>query len=966
MIRNEAQDSKSKRRLLAYTSTALAGILCSSLVPGLAHAQSEPAPAQTVPPPAQPDPSEAQIADVPGSDIVVTGSRISREGFTAPTPVTTLGSAEIETRNPTTVGEILSTIPSFRSVLSSTGGGTRTRGGAVDRADLRGLNDTFATRTLVLVDGRRFVPSGSDGAVDMKLIPTTLIEQVEVVTGGASAAWGSDAVAGVVNFKLKQNMRGLQGTVSYGISEQGDSQEYRLSLGTGFSLMGGRLHGVIGGDYVKNEGIQNQYSRDWGRKEYGLITNTAFATNGLANFIISPNVHPSNMTPGGLIVSGPLRGVAFGPGGAPSNFTFGQVFGTSMIGGDNVGQNLSNATLLQTPIKAVSGFGHVDFDASPDITVFGELMGAWSRANGQTQQPRDAGNLVIQRDNAYLPGSIRDAMIANNLQTITVGRLNNDTGAVLSDARNTTWRGVFGAKGNLGGSWKWDAYYQYGQNQYGVDVGPNNRIQSNWAQAIDAVRDPATGAIVCRSATAVAAGCKPINIFGDGSAMPNSYAFGTAHFESKIKQQVVEANLRGDPFSTWAGPVSIAVGGGYRKESLSSAADPLSYRPNPNGSFGAWAFNNQQPVSGSYDLWEIYGEVLVPLLKDVPFAKSFDLNAAARRTDYSLSGAVTTWKVGLTWEPVDGVRVRATRSRDIRAPNLGELFEGGGSAQAVVPDRVLGSNVQVFDLAIGNLNLRPEVAKTWTAGVVYEPSFVPGLQLSVDYYNIKIDGAISSLSPELRVRNCYNNVPGACDSVVFNPNGTIAYIKHASENLNSLKTSGIDMELFYQSSLDPIGVPGKASLRLLGTYVDNLTQLDASGALDKAGWLSLNSRVSGVPKFSGTAEFTYNNQRWGFGLLGKLIGSGKFNTLYSTGAGAANTINKNEIPAYFYLSLNAHYDLTIAGKDISLFGVVNNLTNTDPPMIPSGAVGNAAETATNPTFYDVIGRSYKVGIRFKF
>lgn len=910
--------------------------------------------------------SQPAAEDADAADIVVTGSRINREGFTAPTPVTTLGAGEIAQRNPTTVGEMLSAIPSFRSVLSTTGGGTRTRGGAVDRADLRGLNDTFATRTLVLVDGRRFVPSGSDGAVDMKLIPTTLIEQVEVVTGGASAAWGSDAVAGVVNFKLKQKMTGLQGSASYGISERGDSKEYKLSLGTGFSFFDDRLHGVIGGDYVKNKGVPNQYSRDWGRREYGLLTNTAFATNGLPNFIISPNVHPANMTPGGLIVSGPLRGTAFGPGGAPFTFSFGQVFGTSMSGGDNGGQNLSNATLLATPIEAVSGFTHIDFEATPGLTLFGELMGAWSRADGQTQQPRDAGNLTIQRDNAYLPDSVRTAMVANGLQTITVGRLNNDTGPVLSDARNRTWRGVVGAKGELGGSWKWDAYYQYGQNRYSVDVGPNNRIQANWRNAIDAVVDPATNQIVCRSAAARAAGCRPINIFGDGSAVANSYAFGTSHFEARIRQQVMEANINGDAFSTWAGPVSVALGSGYRKESLSSAADPLSFAPNPNGSFGAWAFNNQLPVRGSYHLWEVYGEALVPLLKDVPFARSLDLNAAGRRTDYSLSGAVTTWKVGLSYVPFDGLRLRATRSRDIRAPNLGELFEGGGSAQAVVPDRALGTNVQIFDLAIGNLDLRPEVAKTWTAGFVYEPSFLRGLQISVDYYDIKIAGAISSLSPEQRVRNCYNGVPGACDSVVFNPNGTIAFIKHASENLNALKTSGVDVELFYQSSLDPVGLRGRASLRLLGTYVDKLVQIDSSGALDKVGWLSLNSRISGVPHFSGTADLNYTGERWGVGLLGRLIGKGKFNTLYTEGAGAANTINKNSIPAYVYLNLNAHVDLTLGGKDVTLFGVVNNLTNTDPPMIPSGAVGNAAETATNPTFYDVVGRSYKLGLRFAF
>ncbi len=903
-----------------------------------------------------------------GSEIIVTGSRITRPGYTAPTPVTSVSAQEIARRDPTTIGEILTNIPSFRATLSTTSGGTRTRGGAVDRADLRGLNDTFATRTLVLVDGRRFVPSGSDGAVDLKLIPTSLIEQVEVVTGGASAAWGSDAVAGVVNFKLKTKMEGLQGTASYGISEHGDSKEWRVSLGTGFSLFDDRLHGVIGGDFVKSEGIPNQYSRDWGRKEYGLLTNTAYSTNGLPNFIISPNVHPANMTPGGLIVSGPLKGIAFGPGGTPFNFNYGQVFGTSMIGGGNVGENLSNATLLSTPIEAVSGFTHVTYDVAPAVTLFTELSYAWSKSSGQTQQPRDAGNLVIQRDNAYLPASIRAAMLADNLQTITVGRLDDDTGPVLSDARNQTYRAVIGAKGDLGGSWKWDSYYQYGRNRYVNLVGPNNRIQANYTRAIDAVVNPSTGAIVCRSSlTNPSNGCQPIDIFGPGSEVVNSYAFGTSHFRSITTQQVAEANLHGDPFSTWAGPVSIALGGGWRKETLAEATDPISSQPNPNGSFGGWAFNNQLPTHGGYHVWEIYGEAAIPLLKDVAFAKTLDFNAAGRRTDYSLSGGVTTWKFGFTWKPIDDLLVRATRSRDIRAPNLAELFEGGGSAQAVVPDRVLGANVQVFDLAVGNLNLKPEKAATWTAGFVYQPHFIPGLSLSVDYYNIKIDGAISSLTPALRVVNCYNGVPGACDSVVFNPNGTISYVKHASENLNALNTSGVDFELSYQQSLQRLGIrlPGQVSLHLLGTYVDNLTQIDVTGPQQRAGWLSLNNRISGVPKFTGTAELNYSNDRLTMGLLGKLIGKGKFSTLLETGSGQINTINDNSIPAFFYLSLNAEYRFSIGRKDFAIFAVVNNLLDTDPPLIPSGAVGSGAETATNAVFYDVIGRTFKIGIRFK-
>jgi hypothetical protein len=223
---------------------------------------------------------------------------------------------------------------------------------------------------------------------------------------------------------------------------------------------------------------------------------------------------------------------------------------------------------------------------------------------------------------------------------------------------------------------------------------------------------------------------------------------------------------------------------------------------------------------------------------------------------------------------------------------------------------------------------------------------------------------ISSLSAPIRVQNCYAGVPGACDDVVLNPNGTIAFIKHKSVNLNALKTSGIDLELVYRTSLGN-SVPGDLSVRLLANYVDKLNQIDASGTQRRAGWMSLNSRVSGVPHFNGTADLNYNNDAWGIGLIGHLIGSGKYATSLSEGAGAAGTINKNHVPAFFYLSMNTHYNFMVGDREISFFGVVNNLTNVNPPMIPSGTVGSAAEVSTNPSFYDVIGRSYKVGVRFK-
>ena len=897
-----------------------------------------------------------------GSEIVITGSRISRAGFSAPTPVTTVSAAEIATRAPSTLADTLATIPSFRSTNNPNNSGVNSRGGGIVTADLRGLTPT---RTLVLVNGRRFVPSGTDGVVDLKLIPTLLVNQVEVVTGGASAAYGSDAVAGVVNFRLKDRIKGFEATVQSGISQRGDNSEHRVSLATGGSFLDDRLSFTLGGDYIKNYGIGNQYSRAWGRKEVGLITNTAFATNGLPNYIVAAGVHPSLMSSGGLIVSGPLRGTAFGPNGSTYQFNFGQVFGTSMIGGDGYGNNLSNATQLGAPFESKVMLGHADFKVAPALQLYTEISGAWSDSGGVSQQPRDNGTLTIQRDNAYLPASVRAAMLANGLATITVGRLNNDSGNVLIHPFNRTTRFVGGAKGDLGGGWSYDAYAEIGRNRYGIDTGPNNRIAANYLNAIDAVVSPATGQIVCRSTLATPGnGCLPQNIFGDGSVKVDNYSFGTASFRLTTKETVFSGSINGSPFSTWAGPVSIVGGAEYRKESANGTSDPLSQQIQPSGAIGAFVIGNQLPIRGQYHLWEVFGETVVPLLRDSSLGKSLDLNAAVRRTDYSTSGAVVTWKGGLSYVPLSGVRLRATRSRDIRAPNLGELYQAGGSSFTNVFDKVLNQTVQVREFSQGNTQLKPERADTLTGGIVYQPAFVPGLSLSVDYYNIKVKDAIGSISTPLAIQRCNAGLTQFCSAIILNPNGTIAFTVLQSQNLNSFKTSGIDAELRYD--FDPGFIPGRLSTRLLGTYVQKFVTVDSSGANDRVTQLSQFNRVAGVPHFTGIADMTYTLRDFSLNLQGRLIGSGTYYTLFSEGAGAANTIADNHVPAIFYLSLSISQGIMMRGHRFEVFGVVNNLLDRDPPLIPSGGIGNANETSTNPAFYDVIGRSFKMGVRFKF
>jgi outer membrane receptor protein involved in Fe transport len=792
-------------------------------------------------------------------------------------------------------------------------------------------------------------------------VPTLLVDRVEVVTGGASAAYGSDAVSGVVDIVLKNGLTGIRGTADYGISEHGDGEERRLSLAAGANFAGGRGHVMAGFDYVKIGGIGSQLTRDWGRRDVGLITNPNFGTNGLPNFIISPNVHSAITTPGGLIVSGPLRGIAFGPNGTTYNYNFGQVFGSTMIGGDGAGQNENLLALLGTPVESVNGLASATFDVSPNVQFYAELSGGFSDTGGASQEARDRGNLVIHRDNAFLPASVRDLMIADNLQTITIGRVSYDTGKIKLDRDDGTYEAVAGVTTHFGG-WTADAYAQFGRNIYDLDFGPNNRKQLEYLNAIDAVVDPATGSIVCRSTlTDPGNGCMPVNVFGDGSLQLNPYVNGTAEFRLVTTQAVAATNVRGTPFSTWAGPVALAVGVEGRRDNAVGTSDAISQRVNANGSAGGWLLGNQLPENGTIRVFETYAEAQAPLAKDVPFARELDINGAVRRTHYSLSGTVYTWKAGLSYVPVQGLRLRATRSRDIRAPNISELFENGGSSNTNVFDPVLGRSIQIREIEAGNPNLKPEQADTLTAGAILQPAFLPRFSASVDYYDIRIKDAIATLGAPTLAQGCFAGNQLYCQSITFNPDGSIAYITNTRLNLAQAATRGVDFEFNYSR---PSFLGGLLSAKVLATRVLKLTFTTPAGVQDRLGQVSNFNRTPGVPKWVGDAFFDYTRGRAHLALQARFVGPGVFSTVLHEGTGA-NSINRNSVPAFLYLNPSASYRFRLSpGRSVEIFGAVNNLLDTDPPMIPSGAAGGINESSTNGQFYDVVGRFFRAGIRF--
>jgi len=944
-----------RRRALSL-AVAPCAVVAASLFPLAAHAQEGQSP------------SASPAAEGPESEIVVTASRIQRNGFQAATPVTVIGAEDLEKRGLTNVGDLLNQSPAFRPSQSPAANTSTSTGAGFSFADLRGLG---SQRTLVLVDGRRHVPSATTGQVDLNLVPAIMIDRAEVVTGGASAAWGSDAVAGVVNLILKRRLEGVQADISGSISRYGDNKELRAGLAAGTAFADGKGHVVAGFEYVDNTGVGDSTQRPWTNLDYGIATNSTPGTNGFPARIIGPNFYQSQLTGGGIILnaaSNPasLRGLTFLPNGTTTPFQFGQTFGSGMFGPGTSGLTQQTGVIWKVPVKCYSGLLNLDYDFSDAVSGFAQFGYAHSQSTNLNGYPRDT-SITVKIDNPFLPASVKTAMQTANVQQITIGRYDIDLPIVEPTAKSTTVRGVAGLSGKISDKWNWKAYYQYGRNHFHVDI-RHNRINPNWNAAIDAVRD-GNGNIVCRNPNlvtggiAAAAGCVPFNIFGQGAASPAAmaYVIGDGFGDTVVQQHVAALDITGEPFSTWAGPVSVAFGGEYRKELAETTSDALS---------AGLAFNigNPRPIKGSYNVKEIYGEVVVPLAKDLPGLRSLELNAAGRRSDYSLSGAVNTWKVGLTWEPIDGVRLRGTRSRDVRAPNITELFSLGTFSRPLVTNpwnSNLSTNTPV-NTGIGNAALKPEKADTTTFGVVVQPRGIPGLAFSVDYYNIKMRDVVTTLGTQNLVNRCFAGATEFCQFVIGAGTNSITLVNNANLNLNGLRTRGEDIELSYRTSLRPLSLPGEVSLRVLATHVDELTTIDSVSAINRAGQLSQSNGTVGVPKWTIDGQLSYTTGPFTLTTAVHYFNSGKYDVTmvgpedpgYSPSL--ANSINTNRVAGAAYVRIGAQYDLIRSdSRTVQLYGTISNLFDRDPSASPTGA------TSFNGVLYDPVGRTFTLGVRVK-
>lgn len=930
-------------------------------------------------PQAVPAATQQETVAAPSEELIVTGSRIVRDGYQAPTPTTVLSVEDIQERNPTNIADYITQLPSM-----GTGNTPRTTtlfANATGGANQLSARDLGVTRTLTLLDGRRVVGSGMSPAVDINLLPQNLVQRVDVVTGGASAAYGSDAVAGVVNFILDTRFTGLKGSINLSQTDYADGRVVSGDLAYGTKFAGGRGHLLVSGSYFKGERIDFYTNmRDWFQPGLRLLNNPDWtASNGQPGQIVRTDAG-YNSTPGGVIASGPLRGMVFGPGGTVGNFVFGPI---------QQGQVQAGGTIESMPVRGAlmpddehwSIYGRASYELTDDITAIFEASYAGNDTINWSAVYNRQGStaITVTRDNPFIPVVTQQAMDRAGVTSFQMNRLFydmiNTPGTHIGEAgyNRRQDRILAALEGSIFGSGKWRAYYQRGHSDvwYTRD---NNIIPSRLNLAIDVIANPATGGVagvaagtpICRSRlTNPGNGCVPMNLFGEGALGAASIAWVTGLSDGyrtrqdlDFYQDVFSIDAQYNPFSTWAGPVTVAAGFEYRKESFSSTADALSLA-------SQWNVGNFKGASNGYNVKEFFGEILVPLLQDSPLGRSLELNGAVRRTDYSTSGAVTTWKAGLTWD-IGDLRLRGTRSRDIRAPNLNDLFAPSSQFVNAYLDRTQPGSPQVPNITLsgGNPNLTPEIADTWTAGGVYQPKWLPGFSVSVDWYKIDIKDAITAVGAQQIIDMCYGfnrpQNPAACDSIVRAPGATNlvnATIYTSGINAQNVAVEGIDYEASYRASLSAISgsLPGAINLRVLVSQrLKDETVLPGDVAPPTLGTV-------GSLKWRGLMTATYAIGPSRTTLTTRYLGPGKITNQPATSrTGIADDLNHVDPVWYFELAQN--YDIALGGNNkVTLFGVVENLFDRDPEPIPSS--GTSFGTSAP---YDLLGRTYRVGLRFKF
>lgn len=1016
---------------LSRTALLATTLLSGVTLAGPAFAQAQPTtttPATTPVNPATQPEVAAAVPAVPAppaasadNGIVITGSRIASPNITSLAPVQVIGEQEINQAGAVNIQEVLDNNPAFGSpTLSTTTTAFLTSGAGVATINLRQLGDN---RTLVLINNRRVV-GGLAGSpvVDLNDIPTQFLERVDILTGGQSALYGSDAVAGVVNFIYKRNYQGLLLEGQYGLTEHGDDQRYQLSATAGTNFADGRGNIMVHVGYSSDKGL---LSRERAGTRVDNISQMQYSSDP-ADYAVIHSPFFSSFPPQGRFTVNNGTTFTFGPTGLlqPCFTTNGSTCRSALGTGTGPdGFNRQFFRTLSTPVDRYLFAERSHFDITDNISFFTEATYAKTRASTDIEPfPLDSSNInpvdarvPIQLTaggpcTPFTPAAICAAATPATsgpfagLKTITFRKRLSDVGDRTATADRNFFRIVAGLEGKfLNDRFSWDIGYNYGvstESQH--STGQVNVL--NFLNALQATTN-ANGTPVCANAIAASQGCVPINIFGDNSITPAMLAYINADSQHnvRVQQQVWDANINGSLFDLPGGPLGVAIGAEYRKESSVEDWDALTNEGLNGG-------NVLPDTSGKFNVKEAYAEVNLPLLKDLPFAKQLSLRAAGRVSDYSTVGSVTTWEIGGDYAPIEPIRFRATLAKAVRAPNIGELFTGLAQTFPLVKDPCAGvgptgdpanspagtgdrcraapgvaANIAqngVFTLTQadiqgvsgfngGNPNLRAETAHTFTGGVVIAPrsiNFLHNASLSVDYWHIKITNAITTpatLTRQLILDQCYQNgLASACALITRNPtaigassSGSLKFVNDFPINAAAETRSGIDVVLQDRWGLGTMfGSPLNLNARFAYTHLLKGFVVPTPGAAA--------NRIAGeigTPKDKFNATLGFDGRLWGVNLTGTYIGKSfeddQFLNAFGLGPDAIS------IHPFFYLDGQIRFTPV---RKFEFYVGVDNITNVQAPLILSGSPFNTTGSNTDEAVYDVFGRRYYAGVRLRF
>jgi len=935
------------------------------------------------------DPQAATQADpaadqADGGDVVVTGSRIARPDYEAPNPIISADARDIQESGNTNVTNFLLRVPALVGSRDSTRatGGDAVSSQQFGQAGLNQLNlrNLGINRTLTLVDGRRHVAAeASNAAVDINSIPTDLIQRVDVLTGAVGAVYGADGVTGVANFILKRDFQGIAARAQMGVSQYGDGATRFVSLLAGQNFGGGRGNVTLAYEYSGEERVpyENRKFLLQGNRQY-LIPNPADTAD-------SPSV-PDNILVGNLKYTyvSPLGAIFVGGESNPSFDGLGRRYDP----GTPVAYYYQGGVSTDVP-------GFYQGDLTPDVdrhnvnllTSF-EVSDAlklsvdakYARAETRTfgQYP-ETYYLPVALDNPFIPQTIRNAAAQAGATGLFFNRHNIDFGRLGERDLRETYRAVVAASGRLSDHATYDAYYQYGRTDLAI-TRLGSRLAANYLQALDAVAGP-NGTVICRSTrTAPTNGCIPINPFGAGPTSPAALAYFERNDQSfaRIQQHVASASVSGDFgqfFELPGGPVQFSFGGEYRSESS-------RFDPNANLVSGLYFGGDEPgtvlPSRGRFDVWEAFGEVNVPIVRDRPFAELLSVGAAGRYSDYSTVGSTETWQFTGIYAPIRDISFRGSYGQAVRAPNIGELFQPTSSTSSFFDDpcttRSVGNGTQfraancraalaaagrttllgeadtgfvISGISQGNRSLRPERARTWTAGVVLRPRFLPGLTASADWYDIDLKDAINTVGGNDLVNLCVDSPtldnPYCAAFTRARGTGRISSFTVGPQNVANFQTAGLDVNIDYRVAT---GAFGTFDLRLVGGYLDKLTFVAIPGAVP-----TNNVDSFGAPRWNANFAPTWTldrvsvnyNLRW-------------FN---ATRAFDRNTTAANpDVAAGRFLRFDAlwQHDIQIAYQVPNGFGLYGGITNFTDQKPDPAAYGTNVPISP-------IGRFFYVGAR---